>query len=148
MAWFHLKGLIAAIAAGVAAGLISAGGSGAVKAGWVIAAVLVVFLLSFGTGLISCRRITYTITSRRLSIERGLVAREIHETRLEQIQNVNLAQSLLERVLGIGTITFDTAAGAAFEFSFRGVAAPRQLTRTIDDALRARERSRVSREVV
>lgn len=143
MAWFHLKGLLAAIAAGVAAGLISATATGTVKAGWVIAAVLAAFLLSFGTGLIRCRRVTYTITSRRVSIARGLMGREIHETRLEQIQNVSLTQSLLERVLGIGTIAFDTAAGAAFEFSFRGVAAPRELTRAIDHALRQRERSRV-----
>lgn len=135
---FHLEGLATAILAGVVAGLLSAAAAGAVQIGWVIAAVLVVFVVVFGAGLIRRRRITYTITSRRLTIETGLVARDMHETRIEQVQNVNASQSLLERLLGVGTVAFDTAGGAAFEFSFVGVADPRRIVRTIEWALHER----------
>jgi uncharacterized membrane protein YdbT with pleckstrin-like domain len=135
---FHVKGVLAAIVAGVAAGLIGAAAAGRVQAGWVVAAVLAVFLFMLSAALIRCRRVTYTITNRRLSIVTGLVARDVHETRLEQIQNVNITQSLLDRVLDVGTIAFDTAGGASFEFSFRGVTAPRLITRTIDQALHER----------
>jgi len=48
------------------------------------------------------------------------------------------AQRLIERALGVGTVDFDTAGSAAFDFSFVGVAEPRRLVRTVDRALRAR----------
>jgi len=140
---FHLKGLLAAVAAGVAAGLASAAASGAVQTGWVIAAVLVVFVVVLGRGLLIRRRVTYVITSRRLTIETGLIARAVHETRLEQIQYVTARQSPLERVLGVGTVAFDTAGGAAFQFSFSGVSDPAWIVRTVDHALHERVIGRV-----
>jgi uncharacterized membrane protein YdbT with pleckstrin-like domain len=140
---FHLKGFLLAVAAGVLAGLLSAAVSGHAGSGWVILAVLAVFVISVGRGLVRRRRTTYTITNRRLTIELGLLGREVHETRLEQIQNVNTSQSLLQRALDVGDVSFDTAGGAAFDFSFRGVSQPRRIVRTIDDALRRRVMSPV-----
>jgi uncharacterized membrane protein YdbT with pleckstrin-like domain len=140
---FHLKGFLLAVAAGVFAGLLSAAVSGHAGSGWVVLAVLAVFGIVVGQGLARRRRTTYTITSRRLMIEVGLLGREVHETRLEQIQNVGTSQSLLQRALDIGDVSFDTAGGAAFDFSFRGVSQPRQIVRTIDDALRRRTMSPV-----
>jgi uncharacterized membrane protein YdbT with pleckstrin-like domain len=78
----------------------------------------------------------YTITSQRLTIRLGLLSRELHETRLERVQNVSTNQSLLDRLLGIGTVDFDTAGGAGFDFAFRGVANPESIVRTVDRALR------------
>ncbi len=135
---FHLKGLASAIVAGVIAGLVSAAVSGNVSAGWVTVAVLTVFVLVIAKGLFTRRRTTYTITSGRLTIETGLIARDVHETRLERIQNVNSRQSPLERLLGVGTVTFDTAGGGAFDFAFRGVADPRRIVQTVNLALKDR----------
>jgi uncharacterized membrane protein YdbT with pleckstrin-like domain len=133
---FHLKGLLAAIVAGVLAGLISAAVSGPVSVLWVVVAVLVVFGVVIVSGLIRRRRTTYTITSQRLTIQLGLMARELHQTRLDRVQNVNSRQSVLERVLRVGTVDFDTAGSAEFDFSFRGVAHPHRLVQTVDEALR------------
>ena len=146
--WFsmpglHLRGFLLAVAAGALVGALSAAGGGRVSSGWVILAVFIVFVVVLGRGLLRRLSTTYTITSRRLTIELGLLGREVHETRLEQIQNVNASQSLLQRALGVGDVSFDTAAGAAFDFSFRGVTHPRQIVRTIDAALRQRAVSRV-----
>jgi membrane protein YdbS with pleckstrin-like domain len=138
MLGFHLKGFLLAVAAGVLAGVLSAAVSGHAGSGWVVLAVLAVFAIVIGRGLIRRQRTTYTITSRRLTIEVGLLGREVHETRLEQIQNVNTSQSPLQRVLDIGDVSFDTAGGAAFDFAFRGVSHPRRIMRTVDDALRRR----------
>lgn len=143
MVAFHAKGLLAAILAGVAAGLLSAATSGSVQAGWVLAAVFVVFAAMLAGGLVRRRRRTYTITSRRLTVRTGIVARAVHETRLEQIQNVSARQSPLERLLGVGTVAFDTAGGAAFEFSFAGVADPHAIVRAVDHALHERALGRV-----
>jgi uncharacterized membrane protein YdbT with pleckstrin-like domain len=135
---FQLKGLLAAIIAGVLAGLITAAVSGKVSVPWVIAAVLVVFVIVAVFGAFRRRRTTYTISSQRLTIETGLAAREVHETRLERVQNVNSRQSMLERLMRVGTVDFDTAGSASFDFSFRGVAHPRRIVRTVDRALRER----------
>jgi uncharacterized membrane protein YdbT with pleckstrin-like domain len=81
---FHLMGLLYAILAGVAAGLISAAAAGKVSVGWVAAAVVAVFVFVIASGLLRRRRITYTITSERLTIQTGLMGRELHQTRLER----------------------------------------------------------------
>lgn len=140
---FHGRGLLAAIAAGVIAGLATASASGAVAAGWVTLAVIVVFALVLAGGSVRRRRRTYTITDRRLTIEIGLVARAVYETRLERIQNVTSNQTLLERLLDVGTVSFETAGGGGFDFSFAGVSRPRSIVRTVDRALHERALGRI-----
>ena len=79
--------------------------------------------------------------TRRLVIERGFLGRDVQETRLERVQNVTSRQTLGERLLRVGTLHFDTAAGAGYDFSFRGVARPRELVQTVDAALQTSERA-------
>jgi uncharacterized membrane protein YdbT with pleckstrin-like domain len=102
--------------------------------------VVLVVAISLATvilvGLIKRKRTLYTITTERLMIRTGLFARDVQETRLDRIQNVNSRQTMLERILGVGTIDFDTAAGAEYNFAFRGLAEPDQVVRTVDRALR------------
>jgi uncharacterized membrane protein YdbT with pleckstrin-like domain len=140
---FHFKGLLAAVLVGAIAGLISALADGSVQVTWVIGAVLVVFIVNLAAGLLRRLQTTYTVTSERLTIERGLMTRELHQTRLERVQNVRLRQSLIERALIVGTVEFDTAAGAGYDFAFAGVAGPRSIVRTVDRALRGQVASRV-----
>jgi len=132
---FYLRGLLTAIVAGVIAGVVTRLANGGVQAGWVGAAVAVIFLIVLVWGLIRRITTTYTITNRRLTIRSGLISREMHETRLERVQNVNSRQRLIERLLGVGTVDFDTAGGASYDFKFRGVADPGQIVRTVDRAL-------------
>lgn len=132
---FHLKGFVAAVIAGIIAGLVTRAAAGHVQVGWVVVAVLAVFVFVLLRGLIKRLSTTYTITNRRLTINTGLLSREMHETRLERVQNVRSRQSVLERLLRVGTVDFDTAAGAAYDFAFRGVEDPRGIVRTVDGAL-------------
>jgi uncharacterized membrane protein YdbT with pleckstrin-like domain len=132
---FYLRGLLVAVLAGVIAGIVTRISSGSVEVGWVAVVVLLVFLVVLAWGLISRIATTYTITNRRLTIRSGLLSRELHETRLERVQNVGSRQRLLERMLGIGTVDFDTAGGAAYDFSFRGVEDPGGIVRTVNAAL-------------
>jgi uncharacterized membrane protein YdbT with pleckstrin-like domain len=132
---FYVRGLLVAIVAGVIAGVVTRIANGGVQAGWVGAAVAVIFLIVLLWGLIRRISTTYTITNRRLTIRSGLLSREMHETRLERVQNVNSRQRVLERVLRVGTVDFDTAGGAAYDFKFRGVDNPHQIVRTVDKAL-------------
>ncbi len=132
---FYLRGLIVAVLVGVIAGLVTRAAHGSVQVTWVAAAVLVVFLVVLARGLIRRIATTYTITNRRLTIRSGLLSRELHECRLERVQNVNSRQRVLERMLGVGTVDFDTAAGAAYDFTFRGVEDPNRIVRTVNAAL-------------
>jgi uncharacterized membrane protein YdbT with pleckstrin-like domain len=132
---FYVRGLIVAILAGVIAGIVTRITEHSVEVPWVSAAVLVVFVVVLAWGLVRRIATTYTITNRRLTIRSGLLSRELHECRLERVQNVSTRQRLLERMLGIGTVDFDTAAGAAYDFSFRGVEDPGGIVRTVNAAL-------------
>jgi uncharacterized membrane protein YdbT with pleckstrin-like domain len=138
MLGFYLKGLLASVLAGATAGIASAIGSSKVHTGWVVAAVLAVFVIVLLTALLRRMQTTYTITDRRLTIDVGLFSKTLHQTRLERVQNVSSRQSLLERMLRVGTVDFDTAAEAGFDFAFRGVSDPREIVRTVDRALHQR----------
>jgi uncharacterized membrane protein YdbT with pleckstrin-like domain len=132
---YYAKGLFLAIAAGAVAGVATAIADGHVTVGWVVAAVLAVFLVMVLFGLVKLVSTTYTITSRRLTINTGLLRRDMHETRIERVQNVNCSQTVLERALRIGTVDFDTAASAEYDFKFIGVGDPREIVRTVDRAI-------------
>lgn len=66
----------------------------------------------------------YTITNRRLHVKHGIVSREVQETRLERVQDVSYTQSILQRILQVGDVDFDTAANDPTDFVFAGVADP------------------------
>ena len=132
---FYVKGILAAVIAGAIAGVITRVSSRTASVGWVTTVVLVVFVLVLLIGTIRRIQTTYTITNRRLTIDTGLLSRELHETRLERVQNVNCRQSLFQRMLGVGSVDFDTAGSAEYDFTFHGVAGPHAIVRTVDRAL-------------
>ena len=125
---FYIVGLIAvAIAAGV--GFLVGEAAGAAIVG------VVAFVLLLLVGWLKRISTRYAITDRRLRIQRGIVSRNIEEARLERVQNVNVRQSVLERLLQVGTVDFDTASNRADDtFQFRGIADPGEITRLVDQA--------------
>lgn len=132
---FYAKGLVIVLVAGVIAGIVTRISAHHVQAGWVSVAVVVVFLGLLIIGQIRRIGTTYSITNQRLTIQTGIFSRDVHQTRLERIQNVNSRQSVFERLLRIGTVQFDTAGETQFDFAFRGVGNPHGIVRTVDHAL-------------
>lgn len=131
---FYLKGLaLTGVAALIAAGVTRVI-EDEVNDGIVILVFLAGLAITLLGGLIKRISTKYTITNRRLHIKRGIIAREIQETRLERVQNVNHSQSVLERILRVGTVDFDTAAGDDYEFRFAGVANPAGVVAKVDRA--------------
>jgi uncharacterized membrane protein YdbT with pleckstrin-like domain len=134
---FYIKGLfvvlIAAFVVGIVTKITGGGTDGGLVALVAVIGVAVVVLAGF------IKRITvhYTITTRRLHIKRGIISREIQETRLERVQNVNYDQSVLQRLLQVGDVDFDTAAGDDFNFVFAGVANPDEVVERVDRATHA-----------
>ncbi len=138
MLGFYLKGLLAAVAIGTAAGLVSRAAGHRVQPLWVILAVLAVFALGLARGALRRIATTYTVTDQRLTIERGLLSREVREASLDRVQNVRCRQSMMQRMLAVGTVEFDTAGGAEFDFSLSGIEHPRRIARAVDGALHHR----------
>jgi uncharacterized membrane protein YdbT with pleckstrin-like domain len=125
---FYLKGILVAAIAGVLAKLFGAG------SGTVFLIVLVIVAVTVLVGFVKRVATTYTITDRRLNIKRGIVSREVQETRLERVQNVNYRQSVYQRLMQIGDVDFDTAAGDDYNFIFAGVADPQDVVHSVDQA--------------
>jgi uncharacterized membrane protein YdbT with pleckstrin-like domain len=80
----------------------------------------------------------YTVTSHRLLIRQGLLSREEHSAHVDRVQNVTVRQSVVDRLLRVGAVDFDTAGGDDYEFTFLGVDRPGQLRDRISHAYGAR----------
>lgn len=124
---FYLKGALVAIVLGFIANLIWGGGTA-------FLVILVVLALTVLIGFVKRVATTYTITNRRLNIKRGIIAKEVQETRLERVQNVNYSQSVYQRLMQIGDVDFDTAATDDYNFVFAGVADPGEVVEAVDKA--------------
>jgi len=131
---FHVGGLLLAAVGGAI---------GKFAADWTIAAAVfaAILLLSLLVGYIRRSATQYKISDRRLYIRRGLLTRHEHHTTLDRVQNVEAKQTLFERLLGIGTVDFDTAATDDSVFAFTGIARPRRVLHAIDRAIDARASS-------
>jgi uncharacterized membrane protein YdbT with pleckstrin-like domain len=126
---FYVTGLLGGVVVGVVAGLI----------GGTVLGVLVWLVLFAAVVLVGfIRRIStrYTITNQRLRIQRGLLSRNVQQTRIERVQNVNTRQSFAERILQVGTVDFDTAGTDDSDFTFVGVGDPHTVVEAVDRAQR------------
>jgi uncharacterized membrane protein YdbT with pleckstrin-like domain len=102
---------------------------------WLVTVVLLLLVLLAGW----LKRIDthYIVTNQRINIRHGIFSRADHATSYERLQNVKTYQSLLERILKVGLVDFDTAAGDDFDFKFAGINDPGGLARQIAELQRA-----------
>jgi uncharacterized membrane protein YdbT with pleckstrin-like domain len=128
---FYIKGILIV---GVVAALIAIVGGGS-------DAVLITLIVVVGAAIVVLvgflRRVStrYTITTRRLNIKHGIISREVQETKIERVQDVNYRQSLYQRIMQIGDVDFDTAAqNSESDFVFAGVANPEEVVDRVHHA--------------
>ena len=134
---FLLLGLVAAAAAGALGGLISEAAHDERKTSWTVVPVLVVLAILLVWAVLKRLATRYTATDRRLIVRKGLISRNVEQSRLERVQTVNTRQGVIDRMLGIGTIEFDTASGEADEdLRFAGIGDPHGVAERIDRATR------------
>jgi uncharacterized membrane protein YdbT with pleckstrin-like domain len=127
---FYVGGIGAAVVIGVLVGIVAGTGTGVAVVLGALAAVVVV-------GLVKRVETRYVVTTQRLRIQRGILSRHVQQTRLDRVQNVNTSQSLLDRMLRVGTVDFDTAGTDDSEFAFHGIADPDGVVAAVDRAVRA-----------
>jgi uncharacterized membrane protein YdbT with pleckstrin-like domain len=132
---FLLKwGLIALLPAIIAGVVRGAGhGTGLALYQWILITIVLIVVLLL-VDYIRRAATVYTATTRRIHIRRGILSRREQSTHLDRVQNLNTSQSLLGRLLGVGTVDFDTAGTGEREadFSFRGVVDPHELVHKLE----------------
>ncbi|MEZ5120654.1 MAG: PH domain-containing protein [Solirubrobacterales bacterium] len=136
---FYARGtIVAAIAAAIAA-VVTLIGDGI---DWLL--VVLIFLggtaLTVLVGFIRRMFTVYTITNQRLRIQRGIIARNVQQTRIERVQNVNTEQGVIDRMLRVGAVDFDTAGTTDSDFRFDGVDHPEDVVAAVDKAQREHTR--------
>jgi len=129
---FYLKGIVAIAIVAAIVSLLLDGSTGLVTLivlGGAAFVVLFGFLKRWAT--------RYTITTRRLNVSHGIISRDVQETKIERVQDVNYRQTVYQRIMQIGDVDFDTAAqDSSADFVFAGVANPEQV---VDRVHRATE---------
>lgn len=128
---FYISGILGVAA--VAAIAYFAADTGTALIAGAVALVLLVIV-----GYVKRLSTRYSITDRRLRIQRGILSRHIEEARVERLQNYSIRQSFVDRILRVGTIDFDTASGQQGDlFQFRGIANPGHVAQLVDRAQEA-----------
>jgi membrane protein YdbS with pleckstrin-like domain len=74
------------------------------------AALLVLALLLIGWIQLDRARRRYAVTNRRVSAEFGIISRTSNEVRIQDIRSINLRQTGVMGLLGIGRVEFSSAA--------------------------------------
>jgi len=133
---FYLKGIVGTAVIALLVGLGTNLFGDEVDSGLVTVVAVVGVAVTVLAGFIKRIATDYVITDRRLHIKRGIISRDIQETRLQRVQNVNYSQGVIQRMLQIGDVDFDTAAGDDYNFVFSGVAQPSEVVHQVDRATR------------
>ena len=105
--------------------------------GFVLSVLLVA---AFGLGLLillfwwlSCLSTTLTVTDRRVILRRGLLSKSLNEVWHTDINNVQVAQSFLQRITAVGDIGISTAAQEGIEIQVAGIPNPDAVVKIINE---------------
>ena len=126
---FYLSGIVGAALIAAIVALAASVGLGVIVGVVLIAAVILV-------GFVRRMATTYMVSNQRLYIRRGILSKRVQQTRIDRVQNVNTDQSLMERVLRVGTVDFDTAGTDDSDFTFVGLSNPSRVVAAVDRAQR------------
>lgn len=128
---FYFKALAVALVTGAVLFLVVSTGAG-------ILGFAVIFAVGILVGFVKRMATRYVISTERLHIRRGILSKSVQQTSIDRVQNVNTHQSVLDRVLRVGKVDFDTAGTDDSDFVFGDVADPDAVVAAVDQAKRAR----------
>ena len=74
----------------------------------------------------------YELTSHRIIIRRGLIAKFQNEIWIKDMRAVNLNQGIWQRIIGVGNIYIGTAATAGTEICINGIGNPQKIVDQIN----------------
>src|SRR5689334_12570939 len=128
---YYIQGLIGALIIAVVGYLLDGVGLG-------IGFLLLILALVLIAGFVRRFATVYTITTQRLRIKQGIIARHVQQTDIERVQNVNADQSVIEGMLKVGSVDFAAAGTGDSDFKFAGVADPEEVVAAVNRAQKSR----------
>jgi uncharacterized membrane protein YdbT with pleckstrin-like domain len=93
---------------------------------WWAPLVLCIFLLWAVTRHIKRLAMKLTVTPEKLRYETGILAKSTRSIQLGKVQDVRVDQSLMQRLVGVGTLSIETA-GEASRLAIHDIDQPQQL---------------------
>jgi uncharacterized membrane protein YdbT with pleckstrin-like domain len=101
--------------------------------------VFCLLLVPVGIGIIAlffwwlwCRCATLTITDERVTLRTGILTTKLSEVLHRDIRNVQITQSLLQRLTNAGKIGISSAGQAGIEIEIDGIVDPNAVKAIID----------------
>lgn len=122
--WFAILSLILLMALGASVALRGAGKIEPLYLQAAIAGFIVAFLWLLLVVLYRHYAWTYTIRNGNIESQRGIIGRDVQSIRIEDLRNINVRQSIVQRLFKVGDVEFSSAGGAGIEVAFRGVPDP------------------------
>lgn len=83
-------------------------------------------------GIIRLNTTTYTISSQRIMMKTGLIGKNVEEIELLRVRDLSVAQSIMDRMLGIGSLTVFSDDASSPQLLFRKI----RDAQTVKDILR------------
>ncbi|PSP59635.1 hypothetical protein BRC73_06575 [Halobacteriales archaeon QH_7_66_37] len=100
--------------------------------------------IAVGWQIAYVRRYEYRVTADTFDIRSGVISRREREIPFERIQNVDIAQNVVQRALGIAEVRLETAGGNATEATLRYVS--RREASRLQELISDRKRDEASPE--
>ncbi|MCB9598252.1 MAG: PH domain-containing protein [Sandaracinaceae bacterium] len=96
----------------------------------VLCLVIVGFVLYFIEWL-TCRGTRLLVTTRRTTLQRGILDRQTNEVRHADVRNVRVTQSFVQRMFSVGTLEISSAGQSDVEISVKGLPDPQGIAKLI-----------------
>ena len=110
-----------------------------------LALILIVGVLVTGLHAVIERMTSeFAVTNKRVLIKTGLIRRHSLETLLTKIESIGVAQSILGRILGFGTIVISGTGGS--KEPFHKIADPMMFRRRVQEQIAAMDERRDTRK--
>jgi uncharacterized membrane protein YdbT with pleckstrin-like domain len=101
------------------------------RVGWIIGAVVLVLTLGwFGLKYLQWANINFAVTTDRLVYRSGVLAKHGKEIPLERVNDISYRQTVLERIIGTGDLSIESA-GAQSRETFEDIPRPAQVQNEI-----------------
>ena len=94
---------------------------------WLSAATLIVAVLIIGYWQLLSSFTTLTVTDRRSILQEGIVRRETSEVQHDDVRNLRLDQTFMQRMMNIGSVGISSSGQDGLEVIVNGISNPSRL---------------------
>ena len=90
-------------------------------------------LIAYGCWWLQCKACKLTVTNDRTTLRRGILAKNLTEVWHQDVRNVQLDQTFLQRIFDVGKVGISSAAQAEIEITVNGIPDPDRVKELIDE---------------